>query len=93
MTKAKQVVSFHFKVLELKSMVLYKPAIIQLKGADYNSFTNFSTGGLFEPQRNCSLCEFYFCCLPNEKYLVLYSLLKLSLLPMKCLIFVNSIQW
>lgn len=64
-------------VESLKKLVLHSPAVIKME----------------EPTAKQSpLVEFYLRCDQKDKYLILYSLISLKILPGKALFFVNSIE-
>ncbi|KAJ1973406.1 ATP-dependent DNA/RNA helicase [Dimargaris xerosporica] len=64
-------------VQEIKELLLRNPAILKLRESD-------------DMQRK--LAQYSLQCSEDDKYLLIYVLLKLKLLPGKCLIFVNDID-
>jgi len=64
------------EVEQLKGLMLHKPVVLKLE----------------EPRVTGKLSQFYFVCHKTDKYLILYTLLKLKLVSGKTLIFVKSIE-
>jgi len=64
------------EVEALKGLMLHKPVLLKLE----------------EPRVTGKLSQFYFVCHKQDKYLILYTLLKLQLVSGKTLIFVQSIE-
>uniref|UniRef100_A0A7S4W8V4 RNA helicase n=2 Tax=Alexandrium monilatum TaxID=311494 RepID=A0A7S4W8V4_9DINO len=64
------------EVEQLKGLMLHKPVLLKLE----------------EPRVTGKLSQFYFVCRDGDKYLVLYTLLKLQLVQGKKLIFVKNID-
>merc|ERR1711920_1080228 len=64
------------EVKELKGLMLHKPAILKLE----------------MPRVSGKLSQFYLKCHKDDKYLILYTLLKLQLVQGKTLMFVKSID-
>mmetsp|Transcript_46515 Transcript_46515/g.108436 ORF Transcript_46515/g.108436 Transcript_46515/m.108436 type:complete len:709 (-) Transcript_46515:47-2173(-) len=64
------------EVEKLKGLMLHKPAILKLE----------------EPRVTGKLSQFYFRCHNDDKFLVLYSLLKLQLVQGKILMFVRTVE-
>jgi len=64
------------EVEKLKGLMLHKPAILKLE----------------EPRVTGKLSQFYFRCHHDDKYLVLYALLKLQLVQGKILMFVRTVE-
>jgi len=64
------------EVEQLKGLMLHKPVVLKLE----------------EPRVTGKLSQFYFICHKTEKYLILYTLLKLQLIQGKTLIFVKSVD-
>jgi len=64
------------EVEQLKGLMLHKPVLLKLE----------------EPRVTGKLSQFYYVCHKMDKYLILYTLLKLQLVQGKTLIFVDSIQ-
>merc|ERR1712039_442127 len=64
------------EVEQLKGLMLHKPVLLKLE----------------EPRVTAKLSQFYFVCHKTDKYLILYTLLKLQLVSGKTLMFVNSIE-
>mmetsp|Transcript_23070 Transcript_23070/g.49091 ORF Transcript_23070/g.49091 Transcript_23070/m.49091 type:complete len:509 (+) Transcript_23070:174-1700(+) len=64
------------EVEALKGLMLHKPAILKLE----------------EPRVTGKLSQFYFVCHKHDKYLILYTLLKLKLVSGKTVIFVSSVE-
>merc|ERR1719230_1583942 len=63
-------------VEELKGLMLHKPAILKLE----------------EPETAGNLTHFYLPCKEEDKFLILYSLLKINLVQGKTLLFANSLE-
>merc|ERR1712226_1610926 len=61
---------------ELKGLMLHKPVLLKLE----------------EPRVTGKLSQFYYTCHKSDKYLILYTLLKLQLVSGKSLIFVKDIE-
>lgn len=64
------------EVEQLKGLMLHKPVLLKLE----------------EPRVTGKLAQFYFVCKKGDKYLILYTLLKLQLVQGKKLIFVKNID-
>merc|ERR1711920_775206 len=64
------------EVKELKGLMLHKPAILKLE----------------MPRVSGKLTQFYYPCHKSDKYLILYTLLKLQLVQGKLLMFVKNID-
>jgi len=64
------------EVQELKGLMLHKPVILKLE----------------EPRVTGKLSQFYYVCSKGDKYLILYTLLKLQLIQGKKLMFVKNID-
>eukprot|EP00927_Polykrikos_kofoidii_P006240 TRINITY_DN12537_c1_g1_i1.p1 TRINITY_DN12537_c1_g1~~TRINITY_DN12537_c1_g1_i1.p1 ORF type:complete len:735 (-),score=185.10 TRINITY_DN12537_c1_g1_i1:108-2312(-) len=64
------------EVEQLKGLMLHKPVILKLE----------------EPRVTGKLAQFYFVCHKQDKYLVLYTLLKLKLVSGKTLLFVKNVD-
>jgi len=64
------------EVQQLKGLMLHKPVVLKLE----------------EPRVTGKLSQFYFVCHKTDKYLILYTLLKLQLISGKTLIFVKNIE-
>jgi len=64
------------EVEQLKGLMLHKPVTLKLE----------------EPRVSGKLSQFYFVCRKDDRYLVLYTLLKLQLVQGKILLFVGSID-
>merc|ERR1712008_85848 len=64
------------EVEQLKGLMLHKPVVLKLE----------------EPRVTGQLSQFYFVCKKGDKYLILYTLLKLQLLQGKKLMFVKNID-
>merc|ERR1712187_314116 len=64
------------EVQQLKGLMLHKPVLLKLE----------------EPRVTGKLSQFYFVCHKSDKYLILYTLLKLQLVSGKTLVFVKSIE-
>jgi len=64
------------EVEQLKGLMLHKPVVLKLE----------------EPRVTAKLSQFYFVCHRSDKYLILYTLLKLQLVSGKTLMFMNSIE-
>lgn len=63
-------------VEELKGLMLHKPAILKLE----------------EPEAAGNLTHFYLPCKEDDKFLILYALLKINLVQGKTLLFANSLE-
>merc|ERR1719230_100413 len=63
-------------VEELKGLMLHKPAILKLE----------------EPETAGNLTHFYLPCKEDDKFLILYALLKINLVQGKTLLFANSLE-
>merc|ERR1719313_924205 len=64
------------EVQQLRGLMLHKPVVLKLE----------------EPDAKGKLSQFYLRCHKNDKYLILYTLLKLQLVSGKTLIFVKSVE-
>ncbi|CAE7732441.1 dbp9 [Symbiodinium pilosum] len=64
------------EVEQLKGLMLHKPVVLKLE----------------EPRVTGKLSQFYFICHKTDKYLIIYTLLKLQLIQGKTLIFVQSVE-
>ncbi|CAE7363503.1 DBP9 [Symbiodinium natans] len=64
------------EVEQLKGLMLHKPVVLKLE----------------EPRVTGKLAQFYFVCHKTDKYLIIYTLLKLQLIQGKTLIFVQSVD-
>merc|ERR1712039_22139 len=64
------------EIEELKGLMLHKPVVLKLE----------------EPRVTGKLSQFYLRCHKDDKYLILYTLLKLQLVQGKTLMFVKSID-
>eukprot|EP00439_Symbiodinium_sp_Y106_P055606 s6724_g7.t1 len=64
------------EVEQLKGLMLHKPVVLKLE----------------EPRVTGKLTQFYFVCHKTDKYLIIYTLLKLQLIQGKTLIFVQSVE-
>lgn len=70
--------------------MLHHPAILKLEDDNDGTNCGLSTpqnSGLFGSTVPESLTEFYLKCPAKDKFLVVYALVKLKLIPTKCIIF------
>eukprot|EP00928_Gymnodinium_smaydae_P070226 TRINITY_DN54117_c0_g1_i1.p1 TRINITY_DN54117_c0_g1~~TRINITY_DN54117_c0_g1_i1.p1 ORF type:complete len:728 (-),score=214.71 TRINITY_DN54117_c0_g1_i1:35-2149(-) len=64
------------EVQQLKGLMLHKPVVLKLE----------------EPRVTGKLSQFYLACHKEDKYLIMYTLLKLQLISGKILVFVKSVE-
>ncbi|PHJ23931.1 atp-dependent nucleolar rna, partial [Cystoisospora suis] len=78
------------EVSELQELLLHRSILIQV---DASSSSSGTPGAGYEGETSSLLAEYYLSLpKPTDKWLVLYALLKLDLLPRKCLIFASGIS-